>query len=353
MRKYIYNVECKVFYFSVLFLLFQVSLFAQENLFGGIEIGSMGIKMTVVDVDTAKSGEYTIKLFWTENIGIAKGIAVDGNLSLNDINKASNVVKSNLDKFLSELKIPQKNIFIVASSGVGMAKNTQVLIDKIKETTNMKLDFIDVATEGKLLLKKGIPKSDYNSSFVLDIGAGNTKGGYIDSTTSSEFNFFPLTFNYGTITLTEEINKKNKKKDLTGFIETLFGQLPNLREQIKGMYNSSPLALQKENIYLSGGAVWAFYTLYNGKEAQGVFNEFKLQDVIHFDAKIKNDYKYFQELAKTNKEVEKVLNTYSQKHLISASYLLMFSLESIPNINDKKLYFAKQNQGAWLISYIK
>ena len=54
----------------------------------------------------------------------------------------------------------------------------------------------------------------------------------------------------------------------------------------------------------------------------------------------------------TDKEVETVLKTYSQKYLISGSNLLLVTLEAIPNINNKKLFFAKEGQIAWLVTYI-
>ena len=58
------------------------------------------------------------------------------------------------------------------------------------------------------------------------------------------------------------------------------------------------------------------------------------------------------DLAKKDKDAEKVLKTYSQKYLISASNIFLVCLEAIPNINEKKLYFAKEGQIAWLVSYI-
>ena len=345
--------KTSTFLFSILVLSFQ-SFFASinENLYGGIEIGSKGVKMSVLDVDNIKKGDYEVKSFWTENVGIARGIAIDGQLAQEDIKRAAEVVLANLLRIKNEFKVPENNIFIVGSSGVAMASNTKDLIDSIRNLTGKDLDFIDAQTEGKMLLKGCIPPMNYITSTVLDIGGGNTKGGYVDTYNNNNFVFFPLSFDYGTITLTETINKKTKLDTTADFIEKLFGMLPKLREKIKLMYNSKPLALDKENLYLSGGAVWAFYTLYNGTEAKSNFNAFTLDDVINYDAMIKNNYNKFEDLAKTNKEVERVLKTYSQKHLIAASTLLLVCLEDIPSINDKKLYFAKQGQIAWLVSYI-
>lgn len=341
-----------LFTIVILFLFFQNNLFAQDSgMFAGIEIGSKGIKMSVLEVTNIKKGSFNVKSYWSENVGIAKGIAIDGNLAQEDIEKASTVVYSNYIKIKNELGVPDENIFIVGSSGVAMAKNTKDLIDKIKLSTNKDVDFIDAQTEGRMLLRGCVPPVDYKDSMVLDIGGGNTKGGYIDVRNNDTFVFFPLSVNYGTITLTEAVIKKTKKDDIAEYNEKIFGFLPTLREQIRAMYGSSPVALEKEKVFMSGGAVWAFYTLYNGA-AKETFNEFKLEDVLYYDAVLKNNFKKFEDLAKTDKDAERVLKTYSQKYLISASNILLVCLEAIPDINNKKLYFAKEGQIAWLVSYV-
>jgi len=323
----------------------------ESNIYAGIEIGSKGIKMTVLDVVNIKKGAYTVRSFWTENIGIAKGIAKDGNLAAADIDKAVATVLTNYSKMLNEFKIEDENIFIVGSSGVAMAKNTQELADKIFLATTKTLDFVDATTEGKMLLKGCVPPQEYLNSVILDIGGGNTKGGYVDVRNNNVFVFFPLSVSYGTITLTEAVLKNTRKDDLTEFKEKSFGFLPILRKQVDAMYSSSPEALDKKKIFMSGGAVWAFYTLFNGL-AKESFNKFTIENVLDYDAVLKNNFKKFEELAKTDKEVETVLKTYSQKHLISGSNMLLVTLEAIPDINNKKLFFAKEGQIAWLVTYI-
>lgn len=340
--------------FTLILLFFTQSLlFSQENdnIFAGIEIGSKGIKMSVIDVYNIKKGGFTIKSYWTENVALAKGISIDGNLAQEDIDRAANVVVTNYKKIKNEIGVVDANIFIVGSSGVAMAKNTKALIDKVKATTGKDMEFIDAQMEGKMLLKGCIPPVDYKDSMVLDIGGGNTKGGYVDVYNSENFVFFPLSLNYGTITLTEAVLKKTRNDEINEFNIKSFGFLPALREQVNAMYGSKPTALEKEKVYMSGGAVWAFYTLYYGG-AKEAFNEFKLEDVINYDAVLKNNFKKFEEQAKTDKEAEKVLKTYSQKYLISGSNILLVCLEAIPNINSKKLYFAKEGQIAWLVSYV-
>ncbi|EKT4550320.1 exopolyphosphatase [Flavobacterium psychrophilum] len=337
--------------YSLTLSFFLFTIITNAQLYGGIEIGSKGIKMTVLDVDNIKRGDYVVKSFWSENAGIAKGVAIDGNLAKQDIDNAGAIVLSNYIKIKQDFKVLDENIFIVGSSGVAMAKNTQELKDKIKALTNKDLDFIDVQTEGKMLLKGCVPPIDYPNAMVLDIGGGNTKGGYVDVRNGDVFVFFPVSLNFGTVSLTEEVFKRTWKGTLGEYNEKSFSFLPEVRRQIAAMYAAGSLALEKEKIFMSGGAVWAFYTLMNGAAKEN-FSQFKLEDVIDYDAILKNNFVKFEELAKTDKEVEAVLKTYSQKHLISGSNILQACLEALPNINNKKLYFAKEGRIAWLVSYV-
>jgi exopolyphosphatase/pppGpp-phosphohydrolase len=337
------------FLFFTLFLSYSIHA---QGVYGGIEIGSKGIKMSVIDVENVKKSIYQVKDFWTENAGIARGISIDGNLMQEDIDNACAIVLKNYQKMLTEYKVEDKNIFIVASSGVGMAKNTDVLAQQIKKITNKEMDMISSQLEAKLMLKGCIPPKYYQNSIILDIGGGNTKGGYVDSFNESNIIFFPVSLDLGTITLTEKINLKAQQKTVFEFNELSFDYLPTLREKVGKMYENRPQSFDKQNIYLSGGAVWAFYTLFNGKAATENFTEIKFEDIVSHKFSIENSIKKYENIALTDRDVEKVLKTYSQKHLISANNLLVSLLESIPNIEKKKLFFAKQGQIAWLLAYV-
>lgn len=346
----------KLLLFITFSTLFSFESFAQKNFYAGIEIGSKGIKISVIEVKNIKKGDYTIVEYWTENVGIAKGISIDGNLADEDINTAGSVVLGNLAKIRSKYNIPDENIFIVASSGVAMAKNTSALAGKIKLLTNRDLDFITAETEGKMLLKGLIPPSDYKDAVVLDIGGGNTKGGYVEILPGDQFVFFPLELEYGTITLTEAINKTivipGQINDINVYQDKSFNYVTRLRKKAQEMLYAKPMSLQKKKIYLSGGAIWAFVTLYYDDADQDNFVPIKMEDIINYDAVLKNNFNRYKNLAKTNESANKVLNTYNQKHLISANNILIACLEDIPDINSKKIYFARQGQIAWLVSYI-
>ncbi len=336
----------------VLFLITGKSVAQYDkNLYAGIEIGSKGIKVSVLDVDNIKRGNYEVKKFWTENVGIAKGISIDGNLGEEEILKTLQVIKENLKTIDTEFKVPQDHIYLIGSSGVAMAKNHRDLIGRVKKETGKDLDFIDASQEGKMLMKGLIPPNKYKNSLVLDIGGGNTKGGYVDVSENEEFVFFPVSLNYGSITLTEIVNKKTKSDDIKDYSSKAFEYMPELRTQTKAMFNSKPKAMNKSSVYFSGGAVWAFYTLQMAKSEDN-FCEFTIEDVLNYDAVVKNNYARYKSLATTDKEIARVLSTYSQKHLISGNNILITLLENIPDINNKKLYFSREGQIAWLVSYI-
>lgn len=338
---------------KIYFLLFLIStLTCNAQLYGGIEIGSKGIKMSVINVENVKKGIYTVREFWTENVGIARGIEIDGKLAEEDMVKATDKVAKNYLKLKNEFKVEDKNLFVVASSGVGMASNTDVLVKKVKEATNKDLEIISAKLEAKLLLKGCIPPKLYPNSIILDIGGGNTKGGYVETFNDDSIVFIPVSLDLGTITLTEKINKKANRKTIIEYNELSFNYLTTLRAQTAAIFKDKPKYTEKQNVYLSGGAVWAFYTLFNEIGAKENYNEIKYEDVIFYTTSIQNNYNKYELLAANNPEIDKVLKTYSQKHLISAGNLLVTLLESIPNLQTKKIYFAKQGQIAWLLSYV-
>lgn len=321
-----------------------------QNTFGGIEIGSKGVKISIIEVENAKKSIYIIKDFWTENVGIAKGISIDGKLAAADIENAASVVEKNFIKLLTVNKIPREKIFIVASSGVGMASNTDALVARVKSLTNKDMEVIESKLEAKLLFRGCIPPKLFSNALLIDIGGGNTKGGYAELMNDNLI-FFPLNLNLGTITLTEKINKRTDGVTLDRFIDENFKFQNELVTEVKQTINQRPLSKSKTNVYLSGGAAWAFYILYNGEAAQN-FNSVSIEDVRDYDAEIKNNFQKFVVLAQTNPEAERVLKTYSQKHLISANNLLLASMENLEKVENKKFYFVKNGQIAWLMSYI-
>lgn len=349
------RIKMKFFYTKLTVLIICVLIFnnktTAQNLYGGIEMGSKGIKMSVLDIQNIKKSEFTSKAFWTENTTLAKGIAKDGNLNLDDIELSCQVVAKNYKKLIDEYKVDKKKIFIIASSGVGMANNTDVLVNRIKELLNYDLEIISTEREARLLIAGGVPVNRYTNSLLLDIGGGNTKGGYIDVKNVDTFVFFPVSMRLGTVTLTEKVKLYTQTDDFAEFLEwsTVYNDL--LKTEVTGMFNKRASAKTKNNIYFSGGAVWAFKTLFDTKPIEN-FSEFTAKEVKDYKTQLVFDFSKFENLVKTNPEAARVLKTYDQKHLLSATDLLLGLLNNIENPEDKKFYFVKNGQMAWLVAYV-
>lgn len=340
----------------LLSLFFSINSFSQKNLYGGIEIGRRAIKISVLEVDNIRKADYKIISFATDRLNFAEHIAATGELPEEDINKISATVVDQLKKLREEYKIREENIFIVAAPVFASARNVEVLKTKITSIANKKLDVLNVDEEAKVLVKGAIPPVDYANALLLDIGAQTTKGGYIDELDDNKLEFIPLELDFGTMTLTDAVKKTvvnpNQANDLSTYQEKSFDYNPILRKKIKEMLDANPLIEKKEKMYLSGGAVWAFATLYYNENVKEHFVTLNMEDVMNYDAILKNNFVKFSNLAKTNKEAARVLSTYDQKYLISANNILVGILESIPNLATKKIYFVKEGQVTWLISYI-
>jgi exopolyphosphatase/pppGpp-phosphohydrolase len=345
--------EVRIVLIFVLFHIFCFQNSYSNTLFGGIEIGSKGIKVAVLDVKNAKKNQYTLKEFWTENVGIVKGIAIDGNLNPNDINTAGNVVLSNYIKLLTKFKIEDENIFIVASSGIAMANNTQDLILKIKELTQKDIEIIPSKLEAKLLFTGSVPKKQYENGLNLDIGGGNTKGGFIEDQDKKSNIFHPLNLDLGTMTLTEKINKElDEQNNFNQYLGNLAEKNAMLNTSIKEMLKNIPNTKKIKNIYLSGGTVWAFYTLSKKSDDNEKYGKFTYEEVLDYASKLINNFDEFTKFAENNSEAEKVLKTYSQKHLVAGCSILLKSLENIGDLENKNIYFVRQAHIAFILSYV-
>lgn len=348
--------KSQILFFILFNLFFSSTSFAQKNLYAGIEIGRRAIKVSVLDVNNIRKADYDILYFATDRFSFADHITANGELSQEDIDKATMTVTDQLKKIKTEFKLLEENIFIVAAPVFESARNIDVLKNRITLATKKNLDVMNVNDEPKTLVKGAIPPVDYANAFLLDIGAQTTKGGYIDELEDDKLAFIPLELDFGTMTLTDAVQKtvanQNQANDMSVYQEKSFDFNSVLRKKIKDLLVKNPLLLKKDKIYLSGGAVWAFATLYYNENIKEHYVSLNMEDVLNYDAILKNNFIKFTTIAKTNKEAARVLSTYDQKYLISANNILVSCLESIPNLETKKIYFVKDGQTIWLISHI-
>lgn len=340
-----------IFKLLFIYFLFIQNAFSQD-LYGGIEIGSQGIKCSVIKIKNIQTETFESKEFWTTNIGLAKNLGKNGFFEEEKINQAVKVVVSDFERMQSEFKINIGNIYIVASSGIKNATNIETLIDKIRDITLKNVNIVSVVTESKLLLRGCVPQKNFMNSLIIDFGGNNTKGGFVTENKGKNISFASLKLNFGTISFAEMLNQKSgSKPKIEPYIEAIFKYIPTLDKQVVEMLNKNSLAKTKENIYLTGGAPWAFCMM-DIEVINEDYNQFSFLDLQNYNATLKNNFESYEKLAETNKNVATVLKTYNRKQLLAANTLLMSTLENIGELEKKNIYYSKYGQIAWLISYV-
>ena len=334
-----------------LYLLFISNNLFSQNLYGGIEIGSKGLKVYIVDKKNNLENDFEIKSFWSSNISIQRGIVYQSELLTQDIESTGKDVLVDYNKLITEYNIDKEKIYVFISSGVSAAKNINDLVAKIKDLTSILAIKMNSETESRYLFKACVLNKNLNNSIVIDLGGGSTSVGFM-KLKNEKPTFNSINIDTGTVALSESIfmNAINPSaKDFTKLIDTY---KPELQTKIKTKLDSEPILETKTKVYLTGGSPWAFSTLTNKGDVKEKYSEFKLKDVQEYDLLLRNKFNDFKELAKTNEEVALVLSTYSNENLIAANTILLTTLKNLKKIADKKLYYVKQSEISWLVSFI-
>jgi exopolyphosphatase/pppGpp-phosphohydrolase len=340
-------------YTLILFAVFSNFHTKAQSAYAGIEIGGKGVKVSIIKIVDIKAGEFEIVKTWSRNTNITTNVDKDGNLNKADIDDTSYVVLDLLAQIKKEYKIIDKNIFIVGSSSVAVAKNNLELATKIKSLTSRNLDFITPEIESKLIIKGSIPQRDYLNSLILDIGSGSIKGGIIEQDMKTKsYAFSPFGTKFGTTKLTEKIKEKVEKSKLeTSFLTEMLKFQDSLSGTVKTMFDKVPSAKTKDNVYVLGGAIWTFITLTKPNETDA-YQAFSQKELLDYSDKIINHYDDFIKTEYVNKDYERVIKTFDKEAIISGCMLANQLVANLTKAADKKYFFVRQGQVSWLIAYI-
>lgn len=335
---------------AVLLLLCSINSMSQ-NLYAGIEVGGKGLKVYIIDVRNIEKEIVVIENFWSDNISLLGGVIANGAMTDADMNVTTQKVAVEYKKLLEEYKIEKNKIYIVISSGVSIANNTSILVDRIKKDIDVTAGVITTEKESKFLFKTGVPIKFQEDALLLDIGSGNTKGGFIEKKDGT-YTFINLNMNFGTVSLSELLSKQNKLYNFNDFVNATDSYYATLSNDIKNIFEAKNRCFDKKKVYMSGGSPWAFYTLFYEDETKLNFLEFNPADVITYDDNLRNNFEKFRVLAKKNKEAARVLKTFTRENLIVSNSILKATIANIKNIGSKKIFFAKQPEVSWVVTYI-
>jgi len=221
---------------------------------------------------------------------------------------------------------------------------------------------VNVDEEAALSFKGIVPQAFRLTANQLDVGSGNTKGGFQDGNRK----FIPISFPIGTRSfqkllenrLTGDINMFDYRKAAEKLITDSLGRMINYGLRDKTEFKS------RDQIYISGGIVWCIASLMHPEKVNELQVELSLQDILDFQNLACTDFETLvnPELSKTmaaedaaasRANIKRVLNTYDQKALLAGSVWLGELLRQINSMNpDKKLLFPRYAYVGWISGYI-
>jgi exopolyphosphatase/pppGpp-phosphohydrolase len=234
---------------------------ARAEVHGGIEIGAKGVKATVLDVTDGTEGyDAKVLLSGTKNTALTAGLASAGRFEAGALKDTSAAVTKFAEQMRREYKVPDTRIYVVGSSGLFSAlgskkdaiqANQEALAAAIREACGLKIRFINVRREIELSIAGIVPAKCAADSLLLDIGGGNTKGGYHEPGKDCVTVSIP----YGSVTFADLVKKHAEKGNYAESAATLRAEV--LTPALKKGIDEKPELLKRQRVYLSGGAIWA------------------------------------------------------------------------------------------------
>lgn len=327
------------------------------NLFAGIEVGSKGVKISVVALNANLDGDfsYSVKADSSVNTEIIEF----KEFSTTESAKAAVMF---YNKAINDFKIPNRQIFLVISSGVvkqAQLTNNTDKIDQLKTLILTQLnqpkktvDFLTPEVEARLVYLGTIHKKNRDGAVIIDIGSGNTKGGHFDKTGV----FTPFDFNWGTAKLKAEINKKqpNSITEYNGFVKDAIVKIKD--NDISTTFNQRIVIRNQPYMIMGGGINWVIVTLMRPDKMDKAFMELSLNDIREFKKNIQNNYEAFVDDARAITpdaliEFGKVKRNFDQKSMIAGVALLEAIMEELNSTSPTKTYYFAR-YSSWLTGYI-
>jgi hypothetical protein len=345
--------------------------FKKMSVYAGIEVGSKGVKMSVLEINKGADsrGAFTILKDTTINTDFISFNVPSFNATVNGLGTFYMICHR-------DFGVATERIFTTVSSGVKMqaekehkSKWVDSLIQVFKSNINepqRKVDVIDVLTESKLSHLGIVPEKERFNTFLIDIGSGNTKGGFFPNGNTNSFRMFQL--NWGTKSMTNAAVKRGgDDKSLETFdknVKRIAKEAENA--DITFAVNASGSFPASDNVAFSGGIVWAAANLIRPEQVNNSVVTVTYDEVVKLNEWLFTNFKSLSDSALSrsikNKTVDKKLVTknikavykvFDQQALMAGTALLVKIMRQFESTTEKKqFYFVKNGQVGWVSAYV-
>ncbi|HKB45436.1 MAG TPA: hypothetical protein VKC90_13645 [Chitinophagaceae bacterium] len=356
------------------------TLFAQSSLKlkynnstvqAGIEVGSKGVKLSVLEIgkNAKSSGAFNILKDSSVNTDFISFSQPSFQATLNGLYNLYTTATR-------DYKIPPSRVFTVVSSGVkvqaekeGKTSWINNLIDSFKLRTKesqRQVEVVDVLQEARLSHLGIVPEAKRFTTFLIDIGSGNTKGGYFRNSNLNQFKLFQLS--WGTKSTANATEKRcEDDKSLTNFNRQLFRVLQSAENsEIIYAVNESGSYPASDIIAISGGIAWSAATLIHPELIDNSIVPVTFNEVTKFSEKLYTDSAAFFDKAIIKnlndksldntaiaKEIKRVHAVFDQRSLMAGTGLLLKIMRQFEGIYEKKEFFlVKNGQVGWISAYV-
>ncbi len=341
---------------------------APGDKYAGIEIGSKGVKMSIIRLKSDVKGEYAYS--------VLSDTAINTEVILftsQAITESIAAVKTLHDIAVRRHGIPSKRIFTAISSGVqsqAKKKGKLPLLLDIQEGVRNELaqaersvEVITVEDEPRLTHLGVVHPEGRYDAMIIDIGSGNTKGGYFADNT---LNFISFHVDWGTKSLTNEMEKTDFVS-IAQYAKAVDDKMQQVKiDEIRPAISAKSGLRNKPRIIMSGGICWAIATIMHPESLNSAYVEVTADDVKRFREIAVNEYAQLankdsqmyklqskEDREKAKKEIGRVLDVFDQKAMIAGAALLEtmmkeFNATSIP----KNYYLARYGYIGWVTGYI-
>lgn len=378
-----------ILFASLLLLTFSVASVAgktaasakNDKLHGGIEIGSKGVKATALHF-TRKGNGYDVKILYSETINTTIMKVKDNKFTPEAIAETVEAVRKIFTRLQEEHQVSPEHIYIVGSSGL-RSDNKPELVSEVKKATGKTMSFLTVEMEVQLSIAGTIPQqreddkpgNERQAAMLIDIGSGNTKGGYQQAVSapvtgvppaagSLGDEFVTMGIPYGTVTFTNEATRYRKAEgDLREFALDAVVLSPKLlNDQLSKEIAKKPGLMARERLYLTGGIVWAMTTLLY-PENRRAFVPLTVEDInrFHYQARsdvnslLNPDLSFITDQARrmtAQKEIDSVKAAFTPKNIIAGAEILS-AVSTEFKLQNKKIWFARFGHLSWILSYVR
>lgn len=344
--------------------------YAATTTYTGIEVGAKGVKMSILDVGRkgAINGDFHILKDTSVNTDF---------ISFSNTTFAATLsgLCSLYDAARNEYGIPSDRIFTVISSGVKMQaekENKLSLVHGLVDSFRVKIndparqvELVDVSEEARLSHLGIVPEAKRFSTFLIDIGSGNTKGGFFPYGDMSVFRLFQL--NWGTKSAANAAEKLcSNDNSLENFNRQLAKVLSRAEnEDVAYAINASGSYPASDNIAVSGGIAWSVANLMHPEMYDNPVVPVTYAEMAKFCEKLYNNFDAFTpeflaqtfpsatEREKVMKEISRVRKVFDQKSLLSGAGLLLKIMRQFTPVNETKQFFLiKNGQVGWISAYV-